>query len=151
MELELSTRMLMHYGDKRRLEPIRHRSMKIFLDYSSPLQPRKREQASVSYMHDSDVSDDDGCVRQPAVYPIATLMEPKPDERQIIEHDFTPHQEKDSNFQQASSTLGILGSAYNYDSNGLLTCVLPIYDVVQKPFLRHYEHVFYITQIIEVW
>lgn len=44
---------------------------------SIDLQPLKREEASVSFMHDNEVNDSNECIRLTTVYKIETSTEPK--------------------------------------------------------------------------
>lgn len=54
----------------------------------------------------------------PTTYAVTPLTGPTQNERQIIAQDFVQEQARDLYYRQVSSSVGLLGSAYNCDRIG---------------------------------
>lgn len=83
----------------------------------------------------------------PAVNAVETLTETGHDKRPITAHDSIHKQAKDSYCFQASSTVGLLGSTFNYDGNEFLVRTAPIKGAVRtvvptslQPRLLNHSH-----------
>lgn len=89
-----------------------------FSNVHHPFQPPGKVGTSGKYMHGNNVNDDKEGVGLPPAYAVAASMEPKHDGRQITTPDFVQEQANDLFCWQASFTVGLLGSTYNYNKNG---------------------------------
>lgn len=114
------------------------------MDYEIPV----GEKESLRCMQDNYVPGSKEGDRLPAVYTIVTPTEPQHNKCQITMHGSMYEQAKDLYCQQASCTVGLLGSVYNYYRNLFLTDIVPIASTGQKvvptsPRALHSYHLHY--------
>lgn len=78
------------------------------------------------HMHDNDIIDTKGGVKVVVVFPIVTVTESGHDESPRLVQEFIHRHAKNSCFRQASSTVALPKSSYNYHSNGFPMPIAPI-------------------------